>query len=1021
MSEEVPATRVFVSYARKNLPFVEQLVTRLSSVGFEIAYDLSEIDHNDPDSLLAPDGEWWGQIKAMIASSDVFLFVVTPDSGASTICCDEIEHALALGKRVISILRETVDFNRVSERVRSLSIVLDFVESGHIAFDLQFEKLVKELRRDLAWLRRMTRLSRAASLWDAEGRPEAQLPRAGSILEFETWSARRPAGAPAPGSIVQSFLDAARGKEAEDRNVLVTTIGRAFVKPAEEAMRLGRPMDALRLSAAGTILGDDIDHRLVPERISAIRQAAWRNQCFAVLQGHSDKVKMASFNRAGTMIATASWDATARLWDAVTAEPLFVLEGHEGRLWSAEFDRRGERLLTAAEDHTARVWNCFDGRCSAVLCGHGGILRAARFSPDGHLVVTASDDRTAIVWDADGGEVIATLEGHQGGVRDVCFSPDGRYVATASADGYAVIRDVANFEVALVIEAPPSSSGAGRIIWSLAFDPESNSAVIGGSDGCARIWSIDKQAEIAALCGGESFVSRVVVSSQGTVGAASWDGNARLRHSDGEELLLSGHSGYVHAIAFDPQGSRAATAANDSTVRIWRLSDGQCLTTLHGHDAPVTDCAFSPNGKFVVSSSDDASAIVWHVSNRLITAGMVLEGSVTGLAISPDGDRFISKAFGKLMADPPSPAVPVLGRTADLTPIASLEGHDGGISDVQFSANGELVLTASYKDGVTVWDAHNGRKISSFHAGGVCSARFGRDGKTVLSAGMDQRVAIWDASTGKLLRACLGHQDEVSLAIFSHGGETIGSISDDKTARLWDYDGSAEIVRMNHDARLTSLAFAPDDRLVATGCIDGYVRILDIESRELVGTLESFCTTWQGAEFSPGQRQIMTKGTRVRVWSIDDFSLLFELATASDVISAQYDPLGRYIYCSVDDGIYFFDAASGELVGQLDPQDGYGRLSIPRLSLDGSTLFTMADSRIMSWHVEDLTTFCGNVTALMSASLVRGRGMRSQRERSDLLMQSAPDDLARALLDRMSDDQRSEFVIASQRLGNWRT
>jgi WD40 repeat protein len=123
----------------------------------------------------------------------------------------------------------------------------------------------------------------------------------------------------------------------------------------------------------------------------------------------------AAFSPDGRRIVTASWDKTARLWDAETGKPIGEpLKGHEKAVNSAAFSPDGRRILTASEDKTAQLWDADTGKpIGEPLRGHEGKVWSAAFSPDGKRIVTASEDKTARLWDAETGkapEIFASIQ-----------------------------------------------------------------------------------------------------------------------------------------------------------------------------------------------------------------------------------------------------------------------------------------------------------------------------------------------------------------------------------------------------------------------------------------------------------------------------------------------------------------------------------------------------------------------------------------------------------------------------------
>ena len=149
-SQDSSQTSVFVSYSRKDAAFVGRLVTTLEARGYApICLDRSDRQYDDPDFRLTAQDEWWKSLKAMLAASDVMVFVVTPDSAASAVCDDEIAYARSLGRRVIAILRRDVDFNTIPERLRALNIRIDIRRDDAPSFLAAFDLLAAEIELDI--------------------------------------------------------------------------------------------------------------------------------------------------------------------------------------------------------------------------------------------------------------------------------------------------------------------------------------------------------------------------------------------------------------------------------------------------------------------------------------------------------------------------------------------------------------------------------------------------------------------------------------------------------------------------------------------------------------------------------------------------------------------------------------------------------------------------------------------------------------------------------------------------------
>jgi len=154
----------------------------------------------------------------------------------------------------------------------------------------------------------------------------------------------------------------------------------------------------------------------------------------------------AVFSPDGRSVLSASFDHTARLWEAATGREILPPLRHGDDVISAEFSSDGRRIVTASADHTARVWDAQTGKPLSEPMKHAGALVWACFSPDGIKVLTGCPaDRTARVWDPETGvQVLPPIPCFQN--RDQfphipAFSPDGRLIVSTASEQSAGLWD----------------------------------------------------------------------------------------------------------------------------------------------------------------------------------------------------------------------------------------------------------------------------------------------------------------------------------------------------------------------------------------------------------------------------------------------------------------------------------------------------------------------------------------------------------------------------------------------------
>src|SRR5262249_44118614 len=441
---------VFISYSRKDKEFVRRLDEELKRRDREAWVDWEGI----------PPGDTWEKtIYSAIESTHTFIFVLTPDSIASEVCGREIAHAAANNKRLVPIVHRDVEADKVPRSLGELNWIF-YRDSDD--FEEATAKLISALDTDLKWVRAHTRLLTRAIEGDANGRNNSFVLRGEDLRSAEQWLAQ--AGAQKerqPTALQTEYIIASRKASARRQRITLGAVTLGFVvaivlavvavfaeakakdqrKKTSEAASRGN-VSLARYSKEGGKNAQALAQlaqalRLNPENQEAsglttamLTQLGWYVPLTRSMR-HGARV-LAQFSPDGQRVVTASWDKTARLWDATSGKPIGEPMKHEAWVNSAQFSPDGQRVLTASEDRTARLWEATNAKPLGEPMKHKDIVNSAQFSPDGQRVVTASDDKTARLWDATNGKPIGQPMKHEGRVSSVQFSPDGQQVLTDS-------------------------------------------------------------------------------------------------------------------------------------------------------------------------------------------------------------------------------------------------------------------------------------------------------------------------------------------------------------------------------------------------------------------------------------------------------------------------------------------------------------------------------------------------------------------------------------------------------------
>lgn len=523
---------------------------------------------------------------------------------------------------------------------------------------------------------------------------------------------------------------------------------------------------------------------------------------------------------------------------------------------------------------------------------------AVALSHDGGRVAMADYNRVA-VYESSSARQLFEIKRN---IKPLAFSRDGSLLA-ASEGEKLLLLDAATGE--LRKELAP-----GQYMWDAVFSPDGKqlAAVSSPQSGVLAVWDVAEGKELYrkprqhAMASVAATAGQVRYTADGAMLAVAHGPGAQLFHAaDGSSAgVVLGHAKPVTGLAFSEDGGVLVTvSAEDGVILHWRLPPDPPYEDVSG--APrerVLDLTYSPDGSIFAAAHGQPKVRIYDaITLKLLGEAAGPEHSdVRTVNFSSDGQRLalggqLGLPRGRNSWEHRAGAV-VFGVSRKDGALALeqqqlyySDGYTLATGGVIFESDGDHLIIAGQqtivshnlaaKDERAIYDSELGYEYGYLNM--VMGAAMLPDGRTLLTLNSNDLV-VWDVADGGFERNVLGPMSPrgiFELAVSPDGKRAAYAV--DQTVMLCDVAelrrgrtdmGAIKANLRGHGGGVTSIAFAPDGKVLVTGAGDHAIRFWDPVTGDLRMTLTGHNAPVTALTFSPDGSTMLSADTHgvIRRW-----------------------------------------------------------------------------------------------------------------------------------------------------------
>lgn len=288
--------------------------------------------------------------------------------------------------------------------------------------------------------------------------------------------------------------------------------------------------------------------------------------------------------------------------------PSISQTGHVGSVNALVVNKEGF-LFSGGADKTIRKWDLKSvNNCLKILTGHTrSVNTLATIDPE-NLLVSGGNDNQVIIWNMSECVAIRNLSGHAGSVNSIC-GDDQKRLFSGSWDKTIRCWRVETGECFKILE------GHENTIKALLLTSKRDQLVSSSFDKCIRVWSLADLRCVSILKGHTGSVHSLAIDNSNTLFSGSNDNSIKVWNLNTFECVrtIHGHSGSVLSLAINQVSNCIIAGLTDKTIKSWDIKTGDLVQTLDGHSDWVNAIQIDQKTPtIIISGSDDSTIRLWN-------------------------------------------------------------------------------------------------------------------------------------------------------------------------------------------------------------------------------------------------------------------------------------------------------------------------------------------------------------------------------------------------------------------------